>query len=148
MDDEAKAGPIQLYEVHGCKIHKHLNREQAVISISDYTSIVAERVPPENLENDDDGTMIQAFHFQAEPSKSHGIPFLFRVKRVCGNYILAGDPWRLTFHQGEKFVDTKKRLEQRTGLKVWILFSFSYIEAFPKLVEHVSEYLLCVYWAC
>jgi ubiquitin carboxyl-terminal hydrolase 7 len=56
-------------------------------------------VPEENLDEEAEGHIIQAFHFQGEPSKAHGIPFRFRIIR------------------GEKFSETKKRLEKRTGIK-------------------------------
>lgn len=39
------------------------------------------------------------FHFQNDVSRAHGVPFKFLLR------------------QGEKFGDTKKRLEKRTGLK-------------------------------
>ncbi|KAF4635550.1 hypothetical protein G7Y89_g2550 [Cudoniella acicularis] len=98
LEDEAKAGLIRVYEIHSNKIHKELPRLHTVVSITDYVQLVAERVPEEDIEAT--GTdFMQAFHFQNEPSKSHGIPFKFRIK------------------EGEKFSDTKKRLEKRMGVK-------------------------------
>jgi ubiquitin carboxyl-terminal hydrolase 7 len=97
LEDEAKAGPIRVYEVHSNKIHKDLPREHQVLSITDYVSVIAERIPAEEINAE--GDLIQAFHFQNEPNKSHAIPFRFLVK------------------QGEVFSETKKRLEKRTGLK-------------------------------
>lgn len=99
LEDEAKAGPIEIYEIHSNKIHRELSRDYQVISITDYTTMIAERVPEENLPEEADGHLIQCFHFQGEPTKAHGIPFRFRVI------------------EGEKFIDTKKRLEKRTGFK-------------------------------
>lgn len=97
LDDEEKAGPIRVYETHSSKIHKILTRESQVMGITEYVQVIAERIPEEDLEPGSE--LIQAFHFQGEPSKSHGIPFRFKII------------------PGEIFSDTKKRLEKRTGMK-------------------------------
>jgi len=98
LEDETKAGPIRVYEIHSNKIHKELSRENHVVSITDYVQLIAERVPEEDL-TAESSEFIQAFHFQGEPSKSHGIPFKFHIK------------------PNEQFLETKKRLEKRTGIK-------------------------------
>lgn len=98
LEDELKAGPIRVYEVHGSKIQKELARSHPVAGISDYTTTVAERIPEEDLEAPG-SEFVTAFHFQNEPSKAHGTPFRFRIK------------------EGEKFFDSKKRLEKRLGIK-------------------------------
>lgn len=43
--------------------------------------------------------LINCFHFEKEPAKAHGVPFLFLMK------------------QDEVFKDTKERLSKRTGIK-------------------------------
>jgi ubiquitin carboxyl-terminal hydrolase 7 len=100
LDDEETGGPIRLYELHSHKIHKEHTppRNHSVISITDYVQLVAERIPKEDLDAQQN-EVIQAFHFQGEPNKAHGIPFKFRIM------------------EGEKFSDTKKRLEKRMGIK-------------------------------
>jgi ubiquitin carboxyl-terminal hydrolase 7 len=97
LDDEEKGGPIRIYECHSGKIHKEPSREAQVLSITDFVQVVAERIPEEDL--DPEARFIQAYHFQNEPSKSHGIPFRFLIK------------------PDEVFSDTTKRLEKRTGMK-------------------------------
>jgi len=97
LSDEGE-GPIRLYETHSNKVYKELGRDYSVVAIMDYVNLVAERVPEEER-TADPSHFIQAFHFQGEPSKSHGIPFRFLIK------------------PDEKFLDTKKRLEKRTGMK-------------------------------
>jgi ubiquitin carboxyl-terminal hydrolase 7 len=115
LDDEAKAGPIRVYETHSNKIHRELSREHNVVSITDYIQLVAERVPEDDLEADP-SMFIQAFHYHNEPSKSHGTPFKFRLVDVSVGS--SGVRSRDIDHvQGEKFSDTKKRLEKRTGIK-------------------------------
>lgn len=98
LEDEVKAGPIRVYEVHSHKIHKELTREHSVASITDFIQLIAERIPEEDLKATQ-SEFINAFHFQGEPGKPHGIPFKFHIK------------------ENERFADTKKRLEKRTGVK-------------------------------
>ncbi|TVY85149.1 Ubiquitin carboxyl-terminal hydrolase [Lachnellula suecica] len=98
LDEEAKAGPIRVYESTSGKLHRELPRNHPVNSIGEYTTIILERIPDEELDAPP-AEIINAFHYQNEPNKSHGIPFKFRIK------------------EGEKFSDTKTRLEKRTGIK-------------------------------
>jgi len=77
LEDEEQAGPIRLYEVHSSKIHRELGRETVVQSITDYVSLVAERIPEEDINPPEDSEFIQAFHFHTDSSRTHGIPFQF-----------------------------------------------------------------------
>ncbi|PSS00784.1 hypothetical protein BD289DRAFT_458371 [Coniella lustricola] len=98
IPDEAEAGRIRVFEVNNHKIFREMAREYPVISINEYTGLVAERIWEEEVDATDKD-FINCFHFQTEPARAHGMPFKF---------LLIKD---------EKFVDTKKRLEKRTGLK-------------------------------
>lgn len=80
------------------KFFREMTREYPVISINEYTGLVAERILPDEAEATDKD-YITCFHFQNEPSRPHGVPFRFLLQ------------------DGETFQDTKKRLEKRTGLK-------------------------------
>lgn len=70
-----------MYETHNSKVYKELLRDYSVISITDYVNLIAERVPEEEI-NADPSHFINAFHFQGEPNKPHGIPFRFLIKPV------------------------------------------------------------------
>lgn len=98
IPDEAEGGRMRIYETSGLKFSRVLSREYPVLSLNDYSQLIAERIPPEELEAEDP-QIIQVFHYHNEPSKIHGIPFRFLVK------------------EGEPFSETKKRLEARTGYK-------------------------------
>jgi ubiquitin carboxyl-terminal hydrolase 7 len=98
LDDEAKGGPIRVYESQNHKFAKEPLRETSILSITDYSLIIVERIPEEELEAKE-LAYVAVYHFQNEPSKAHGIPFKFLI------------------NPDEKFSDTKKRLEKRTGLK-------------------------------
>jgi ubiquitin carboxyl-terminal hydrolase 7 len=94
-----------------------MNPEYSVSSISEYITIVAERIPEEDV-NVDPAHFIQAFHFQGEPNKPHGFPFKFSIQRVSQN---RKPPYLLIYFtdesKDEKFSETRKRLEKRTGIK-------------------------------
>ncbi len=79
LKDEATKGPIRVYGVHNNKVYKEFGRDYSVMSITDFVSVVAERVPGEERHLKD---FIHCFHFQGEPQKSHGIPFKFAIKEV------------------------------------------------------------------
>jgi ubiquitin carboxyl-terminal hydrolase 7 len=81
LDDENSKGPIRMYETHNNKVYKELLRDYGVVSINDYVGLIAERVPEEEI-NAHLGHFINAFHFQGEPNKPHGIPFRFLIKPV------------------------------------------------------------------
>ncbi|KAJ6785782.1 hypothetical protein PWT90_03040 [Aphanocladium album] len=96
--DETEGGRIRVYETSSNKFYREPVREHAVQNLSDYTQIYAERVPTDE-QDVNEANYIQVFHFQNEPNRTHGVPFKFLLL------------------EGEKFADTKKRLEKRTGLK-------------------------------
>lgn len=82
LEEESKAGQIRVYEVHSNKIHKDLPREHQVVAITEYISLVAERVPEQDLVSGESLRIVQAYHFEKDPSKAHGIPFRFQIIKV------------------------------------------------------------------
>lgn len=98
LEPEDEAGKIRVYEVSNSKFYKELPRNFPVVSLNDYTTIVAERVPEEEI-GASETSMVSVFSFHTHPSRPHGMPFRFLMI------------------EGEKFSETKKRLEKRTGLK-------------------------------
>ncbi|KAK0727330.1 hypothetical protein B0T26DRAFT_637316 [Lasiosphaeria miniovina] len=99
LESEEEGGRIRVYETSNHRFFKELERAYPVISINDYTAVVAERIPEEELEVKDNTQFISVFHFHGEPSRAHGMPFRFLLK------------------ENETFAESKKRLEKRTGLK-------------------------------
>lgn len=85
IPEEAEAGKIRVFEVNNHKFFREMSREYPVISINEYTLLVAERMSPEEAEATDK-EFINCFHFQNEPSRVHGMPFRFLLKEVsCGS---------------------------------------------------------------
>ncbi|UPK93680.1 hypothetical protein LCI18_004615 [Fusarium solani-melongenae] len=98
LPSEAEAGRIRVYETSSNRFYREPLREHPVMNLNEYAQIYAERVPQEEA-NADENHFIQVFHFQNDVSRVHGVPFKFLVI------------------EDEKFADTKKRLEKRTGIK-------------------------------
>lgn len=92
---------IRFYEAHSYKVYKVLQLSHGVLGLNEFMTIYAERIPEEEQEMDQDrgDRLVCCFHFEKEPAKSHGIPFIFMVK------------------EGEVFKETKERLSKRTGMK-------------------------------
>ena len=94
---------VRFYEAHTSKVYKLLPLTHNVMALNEFMTIYAERIPDEEKEGrsevDKGDRQICCFHFEKEPSKPHGVPFLFAMKG------------------GEVFKETKERLSKRTGLK-------------------------------
>lgn len=98
LSDEFKA-KIRFYEAHGNKVYKSVNMDYAVASLNEFVTLYAEVTPDDELEVGENDRIVSVYQFDKEPSKAHGIPFLFLMK------------------DGEDFAHTKERLSKRTGIK-------------------------------
>ena len=81
--DDATIRQVRIYEVHGGKVYKELSPDHGVVGVGEYVQLYAEKIPDEELNAEKGDKCVNAFHFQKEPSKSHGTPFKFLVKSVC-----------------------------------------------------------------
>ncbi|KIY50921.1 ubiquitin carboxyl-terminal hydrolase 5 [Fistulina hepatica ATCC 64428] len=92
-------GKIRVFEVsRDRKAQKEFTGSEMIGNIPDPVDLYAEEIPREELEADDADKVIGVFHFSRELTRTHGVPFKFVVKR------------------GERFADTKKRLQTRLGV--------------------------------
>ena len=101
LPDE-KLERIRIFEGHGSKIYRDLPANWAVANLNDFTQLFAEIAPEGELKgelHEEDEGILGAFQFDKEPTKAHGIPFHFVVKK------------------DEPFKETKERLMKRTGIK-------------------------------
>lgn len=115
IPDEQEGGKIRVYETSSNRFYREPPRDHPVMNLNDYAQIYAERMSDEEAAAPDE-SFIQVFHFQNEVNRLHGVPFKFLLVEVSANMESAVST-PLTFVQGEKFADTKKRLEKRTGFK-------------------------------
>ena len=84
LDDDTLSD-VRVYCILGGKIQKELGSDYPVSSILDHHHLVAQKLPKEDLEPEEGNRPIYAFHFDKEPSRPHGIPFIFHLKPVRHN---------------------------------------------------------------
>lgn len=82
IKDEQEGGRIRVYEIHHNKFFRELTSSYPVLSINEYTDVVAERIPEEELDAEE-RDFIKVMHFQQDTSRVHGMPFKFLLKEVC-----------------------------------------------------------------
>jgi len=92
-------GKIRVFEVsRDGKTQKEFTASEMIGNIPEPVELYAEEIPREEVEADETDKVISVFHFSKELSRTHGVPFRFVVKR------------------GERFSETKKRLQTRIGV--------------------------------
>ncbi|KAI8641621.1 hypothetical protein BD408DRAFT_452094 [Parasitella parasitica] len=93
---------IRIYDEMDGKFDKEYNDRSWRMDVATRPAIkvYAENIPDDELESNVDAadTLINVFHFQRIPSRTHSVPFKFLLK------------------EHEPLADTKKRLQARTGL--------------------------------
>ncbi|KAI0318629.1 ubiquitin carboxyl-terminal hydrolase 5 [Amylostereum chailletii] len=95
----AGSSKIRVFEVSkDGKTQKEFTGSEMIGNIPDPVELYAEEIPWEEQDAEDADKIISVFHFSKEVSRTHGVPFKFVVK------------------PGEKFSDTKKRLQARIGV--------------------------------
>ncbi len=70
ITSEEEGGKIRVYETSNHKFFRELERTYPVISINDYTNVVAEQIPEEERDVQESSMFINVFDFQSEASKS------------------------------------------------------------------------------
>ncbi|THH20676.1 hypothetical protein EW146_g701 [Bondarzewia mesenterica] len=110
----AGSGKIRVFEVSkDGKTQKEFTGSEMIGNIPDPVELYAEEIPWEELEAEESDKVISVFHFSKDVSRTHGVPFKFVVK------------------SGEKFQDTKRRLQARIGVsdKDFAKYRFALIQA-------------------
>ncbi|KAG8782435.1 hypothetical protein FRC12_020829 [Ceratobasidium sp. 428] len=110
---EGESGKIRVFEVSKDGKHQREFNANEMLGNLPETELYAEEITTEEMNAGDSDKVISAFHFTKEPTRTHGVPFKFVVK------------------PGEKFVDTKKRLQKRMGItdKDIAKYKFSLIQS-------------------
>ncbi len=79
---EGSSERIRVYEVQNSRIAKVLAPKYPVASISEYMPLYAEMIPGEEIEAGEKARTIDAFHYNRDTSRAHGVPFKFLVVPV------------------------------------------------------------------
>lgn len=81
LDDET-IRETRVYETHGGKIYREFQADSKIAGINEFVSLYAERVPEEEANMQDGERTINAFNFDREVNRPHGVPFKFVMKPV------------------------------------------------------------------
>lgn len=81
LDDDT-IQDVRIYEAHSGKIYKELSSNFNIAGVNEFVTLYAEKIPEEELNMQEGDRVINAFSFDREPNKPHGIPFKFVVKPV------------------------------------------------------------------
>lgn len=122
LSDDIDIRRIRIVEVAAGKIARQLPGDFNVSTIGEFTALYAEIIPDEEINADDLDRDIYCYHFDKEPNKPHGVPFIFIVK------------------PGELFKDTKERISKRTGIKGKLLqnLKFALVPKGPYAMKQVK----------
>jgi ubiquitin carboxyl-terminal hydrolase 7 len=94
-----QAQALRLYETHSNRYQKHSDPTASVQTLQEYSTLYAELVTEDDVKQNETDRQIQVVHFQKEPTRSHGIPFTFWLRK--------GEIWR----------DARVRLHRKTRYK-------------------------------
>ncbi|KKK13712.1 ubiquitin hydrolase [Aspergillus rambellii] len=98
LDDDTIRN-TRVYETHGGKIYRDFQPDSKIAGINEFVTLYAEKIPEEEVSMGNGDRTINAYNFDKEVNRPHGVPFKFVMK------------------SGEIFKETKERLSKRTGLK-------------------------------
>ena len=123
----AGTGVIRMFEVaENGRTRKEFVGSETIGDLPDPVKLFAEEIPREELEIKDHDKIINVFHFTAVIRVTlglhraiHGVPFKFVVKRVSletSSSTVNPSADRFHLSKGERFSETKKRLQRR----LWI----------------------------
>jgi len=89
---------IRIFEISQGRRMKIFSEFDYLKEFNEQSELYAEEIPIDELNVDEaEDKIIGAYHFQKDPTRTHGVPFRFVVKPK------------------EQFIDTKKRLQARMG---------------------------------
>lgn len=105
---------IRIFEVTpSMKQQRELHGVEMIGNISESADLFAEEISAEELSATDDDKVIHVFHFSKDVHRTHGVPFKFVIK------------------PGEKFADTRLRLQKRLDIpdKEFSRFRFALVQS-------------------
>lgn len=88
--DEDTARSLRVYEAHSGKIYKELGEDFNIAGLNEYVTLYIERTPEEEANMGEGERTINAFNFDRETTKPHGVPFKFVMKPVSTRGVVPG----------------------------------------------------------
>lgn len=136
LDSPSEA--FKIFSILNSKISKDITPDYPVSSILDHQVLIAQKLAAEDrVAEEKSGPLINVFHFEKEPSKTHGIPFVFRLLPVS---LTSNELSSLNKLQNETLKDLKVRISQQTGLKGKVLETIKFALV-PRAAYAKPQYL-------
>jgi ubiquitin carboxyl-terminal hydrolase 7 len=128
--DPNGTGKIRIFDISkDGRMQKEFTGSEMIGNIPE-VDLYAEEISQDEIEADDVDKVISVFHFSKDVSRTHGVPFRFVLK------------------PGERFADTKRRLQARVGAsdKEFAKFRFALIQVAtfkqPTYIEDGEDQLI------
>lgn len=80
--DDDTIRDVRIYETHAGKIYKEFQPDFKIAGINEFVTLYAERMPEDEVNMAEGERTINAYNFDREPSRPHGVPFKFVMKPV------------------------------------------------------------------
>lgn len=118
------SGKIRIFGIsNNGRSQREYTGAELIGNLPDPAQLYAEEIPVDELNAADNTRIVNLFHYSRDPSKHHGVPCKFVII------------------EGERFEDTKKRIQERIGVsdKDFSKFKFSLVQSTvykqPSVVE-------------
>ncbi|KAI8341471.1 hypothetical protein BC941DRAFT_416983 [Chlamydoabsidia padenii] len=98
FQSEKGSRKVRVFEALDNKFHHEFKMQEPITNISTSSQLYAEEIPEEDISFGPDDIFINVFQFQRDTYRTHSVPFKFLVIK------------------DEPFGETRKRLQQRTGM--------------------------------
>lgn len=93
LDDET-IRDARVFEVHNYKIYKEFAQDSKFGGTNDFVALYAEKIPEEELNMEPGSKTVNAYNFDKETNKPHGVPFKFVMKPVSiGSLLYIVNSW-------------------------------------------------------
>ncbi|KAK4688080.1 ubiquitin carboxyl-terminal hydrolase 7, partial [Tremellales sp. Uapishka_1] len=106
------SGRIRIFDIaNSGRAQREYTSSEMIGNLADPAELFAEEIPQEELNVAEGSKVVNLFHYAKDPSRSHGVP--------CKFVLL----------EGEKFYDTKRRIQERIGVsdKDFAKFKFTLV---------------------
>ena len=106
--DEDTIREVRIYETHAGKIYRDFVGDTKIAGINEFVTLYAERMPEEEINMGEGERTINAYNFDRDLNRPHGVPFKFVLKPVRGPFYAFDSCCMLTFNR-VRFSKKQKR---------------------------------------
>lgn len=136
--DPSGSRKVRIFEIApNGRQQKECTSSEMIANLREPAELYAEEIPLDETNVTDDSKVIDVFHYHRDPTRYFGVPFRFVLKNVSSDVrscyqVRDAQPYTfLESLQGERFEDTKLRLQARLGVsdKDFAKFRFALMQS-------------------